>query len=351
VSKGEFNLIVEANKLRSVAEEVLKGLGEREENAKKVAEMLVRADARGISTHGVYLLNVMAMRVEGGQLRLPTDVRVISDRDATVLLDGGDGIGMVAAYEALNMAIDKARRYGIGMALIRNTNNVGCLGCYTEKAAENGMIAMMSSNAAPSMAPWGAAEKFLGTNPIAISIPGEDMNFTMDMATSVVARGKIREAQRKGASIPEGWALDAEGRPTTDPKEALEGTLMPIGGPKGSALAMAVDIICGLLAGSGYGNQLKSFHILEGPTRVGASLIVVDVSYFTDLFEFKKRMRDYFETVKSLKKAVGVEEIFIPGEIEFRREKESQERGIRIDDALASSINDLLAKLGSSLRI
>ncbi|KUK14265.1 MAG: Ldh family oxidoreductase [Synergistetes bacterium] len=342
---------VEVDKLILAVEEILVGLGETEANAKKIAEILVKADMRGISTHGVYLLNVIAMRVDGGQLRLPTEVEVLSEKDATVLIDGKDGIGMVAGYFALEKAIEKAKEYGIGISLIRNTNNVGCLGCYTEKAADNGMIAIMASNAAPAMAPWGAAEKFLGTNPIALSIPGDGMNFTMDMATSVVARGKIREAQRKGMKIPEGWALDAEGRPTTDPEAALKGTLMPIGGPKGSALAMAVDIICGLLAGSGYGNQLKSFHVLEGPTRVGASCIVIDVSRFIDLNEFKEKMKVYFATVKGLKKAHGVEEIFIPGEIEFRREKRSREEGVELDDKLASSINALLEKVGSSLRL
>ncbi|MDK2870880.1 MAG: hypothetical protein PWQ16_232 [bacterium] len=342
---------VEVDKLILAVEEILVGLGETEANAKKIAEILVKADMRGISTHGVYLLNVIAMRVDGGQLRLPTEVEVLSEKDATVLIDGKDGIGMVAGYFALEKAIEKAKEYGIGISLIRNTNNVGCLGCYTEKAADNGMIAIMASNAAPAMAPWGAAEKFLGTNPIALSIPGDGMNFTMDMATSVVARGKIREAQRKGMKIPEGWALDAEGRPTTDPEAALKGTLMPIGGPKGSALAMAVDIICGLLAGSGYGNQLKSFHVLEGPTRVGASCIVIDVSRFIDLNEFKEKMKVYFATVKGLKKAHGVEKIFIPGEIEFRREKRSREEGVELDDKLASSINALLEKVGSSLRL
>lgn len=342
---------VMVEKLKLVAEDILRRLGESGENARRIADVLVRADMRGVSTHGVYLLNVIAMRVEGGQLKLPTEVEVLSEKDATLLIDGKDGIGMVAASIALDRAIEKARKYGIGIALIRNTNNIGCLGCYTEKAAEQGMIALMTSNAAPSMAPWGAAEKFLGTNPIALSIPGDGMNFTMDMATSVVARGKIREAQRKGLKIPEGWALDAEGRPTTDPERALEGTLMPIGGPKGSALAMAVDIICGLLAGSGYGNQLKSFHILEGPTRVGASCIAIDISHFTDLSEFKKKVKGYFETVKGLKKASGIEEILIPGEIEFRREEKSRGEGVDIDEKLASSINSLLVKLGSDLRL
>ncbi|MGB9812125.1 MAG: Ldh family oxidoreductase [Thermovenabulum sp.] len=337
--------------LKNAAKEILVGLGETEENACKISEILVRADMRGVSTHGTYLLKVISMRVEGGQLKVPTTTKIISDKDATVIIDGMDGIGMVAGHLALKIAIEKAKKYGIGMALICNTNNVGCLGCYTQYAAERGMIAIMSCNAAPAMAPWGAAEKFLGTNPIAISIPAKKVNFTADMATSVVARGKIREALRKGINIPENWALDADGKPTTDPKKALEGTLMPIGGPKGSALAMAVDIISGVLSGSGFGNQLKSFHILEGPTRVGASCIMIDVAHFVDLESFKELMSNYFNTVKALKKAEGVEEILIPGEIEYRKEQKSIEEGIEIDDKLALSINELLQKVGSDLRL
>lgn len=337
--------------LKDAANEILVGLGENPENARIISEILVKADMRGISTHGTYLLNVISKRAEGGQISIPTEPEVILDKEAVAIVDGKDGIGMVAANMAMEIATKKAKHYGVGMVLIRNANNVGCLGCYTQRAAENGMIAVMSCNAAPAMAPWGAAEKFLGTNPIAISIPAKSVIFTADMATSVVARGKIREAFRNGKPIPDNWAIDSEGKPTTDPAKALEGSLMPIGGPKGSALAMAVDIISGVLAGSQFGNKLKSFHVLEGPTGVGASCIVIDISSFMDLESFKEMMNNYFLTVKNLKKAEGVEEIFIPGEIEFRKEKKSLEEGVEIDDNLAISLNQLLIKVGSKFRI
>ncbi|KYO68081.1 Ldh family oxidoreductase [Thermovenabulum gondwanense] len=337
--------------LKNVAQEILIGLGETKENAEVISEILVNADMRGVSTHGTYLLKVISMRVEGGQLKLPTLPKVISDKEATAVIDGMDGIGMVAGKMAVDIAVEKAKKYGVGMSLICNTNNVGCLGVYTQRAAKEGMIAIMSCNAAPAMAPWGAAEKFLGTNPIAISIPGKDTIFTSDMATSVVARGKIREASRKGIKIPDNWALDSEGRPTTDPEEALKGTLMPIGGPKGSSLAMAVDIISGILSGSGYGNQLKSFHVLEGPTRVGASAIMIDVSHFMELEKFKELVEGYFTAIKALKKAQGVEEILIPGEIEFRKEQKSLEDGIEIDDKLVITFDELLKKINSNIKL
>ena len=166
---------------------------------------------------------------------------------------------MVAGSMAIELAIEKAKQYGIGIVLIRNTNNVGSLACYTQKAAEQGMIAIMSCNSAPAMAPWGGAEKFMGTNPIAISIPADGVGFTADMATSVVARGKIRKAARNGIDIPDNWALDINGVLRQIQTKLLKARCYRWA-DQGSALAMAVDIISGLLAGSGYGPLLKSFH-------------------------------------------------------------------------------------------
>jgi LDH2 family malate/lactate/ureidoglycolate dehydrogenase len=342
---------VSADLLKKGAEEILKYLGETSENAVKIAEILVRADMRGVSTHGTYLLTVISMRVKGGQLKLPTLPRVISDSGATAVIDGMDGIGMVAGSMAIELAIEKAKQYGVGMVLIRNTNNLGSLACYTQKAAEQGMIAIMSCNAAPAMAPWGGAEKFMGTNPIAISIPADGVGFTADMATSVVARGKIRKAARNGIDIPDNWALDINGVPTTDPNKALKGTLLPMGGPKGSALAMAVDIISGLLAGSGYGPLLKSFQVLEGPPRVGASCIVIDVSRFMALGKFKELMAEYSNSIKSLKKAEGFSEILMPGEIKYRKEQNSLKDGIELDPQLISALDELLVQAGSNIRL
>lgn len=337
--------------LKKAAAEILDALGETPENAAEIAECLVKADMRGILTHGTYLLNVIAMRVKGGQLTLPTIPYVISDSGATALIDGMDGIGMVAGIAAMELAIRKAREYGIGIVLIRNTNNIGSLACYTQRAAEQGMIAFMSGNAAPAMAPWGGAEQFMGTNPLSIAIPADGPGFTADMATSVVARGKIRKAARNGKDIPDNWALDVSGVPTTDPNKALDGTLLPMGGPKGSALAMAIDMISGLLAGSGYGPNLKSFHTLEGPTGVGASCIAIDISHFMEIEVFKERMGGYADSVKTMEKAAGFEEILMPGEMEDRKEKESLECGIEMEPHQIADLDELLAKAGSAIRL
>lgn len=343
-------MIVSTEKLYQAAQIILTNLGESSENAAKVADVLLKADKRGVSTHGTYLLKVMEVRVKKGQLRLPTTIQVVSDSDATAILDGGNGIGMLAGLKALDIGVEKAREYGIGIVLVRNTNNLGSLACYTMLAAEKGMIAIMSCNAAPAMAPWGGAEQFMGTNPIGISIPADGPGFTADMATSIVARGKIREVLRQGYEIPEGWALNKEGVPTTKPEEAITGSLLPFGGAKGSALALAVDIISGMLSGAAYGPEIKSFHTLDGPTGVGASLIVIDVGRFMLLENFMILMEDYTNAIKSLKKAEGYNEILMPGEREKRIEKAS-ENGVSLDPVQLAALNKYLVQAGSKLQL
>ena len=325
--------------------EILKALGEAQ-RGRMVADCLIKADMRGVNTHGVYLLKTIANRVKEGILKLPTEPEIIINQDATAVVDGKNGLGPVAGHIAVKVCIEKARQFGIGMVLIRNTNNIGSLAYYTQLASEQNMIAFMSTNAAPSMAPWGGSEPFIGTNPIAISIPTpQGMCFTVDMASSVVARGKIRKALRQDTKIPDNWALDRNGVPTTDPNEALMGTLIPIGGPKGAAIALSVDIIAGILAGSSYGRMVKSFHTLEGPTGVGASYIAIDINHFMDFTRFQNLLREYINSVKNISKANGFIEIFLPGEIEYRKEQNSIKQGIELDAQTVENLTELMEKI------
>jgi LDH2 family malate/lactate/ureidoglycolate dehydrogenase len=344
--KLQYNLLLESTI------EILIACGESTQNAVIVAGNLIKADVRGITTHGTYLLTPIWERVKARQLVLPTQAKIISDTGATAMVDGGDGLGAVACTLALNAAVEKAREFGIASVLVRNTNNIGALACYTEAAAKEGMIALMGCNAAPAMAPWGGAEAFLGTNPFAIGIyTGRDMVFSADMASSVVARGKIRKAARNGESIPDNWATDSEGNFTTDPNAALKGALLPMGGPKGSAIALAVDIMSGMLSGAQYAPDLKSFHTPEGATGVGASLIVMDISRFMDLKLFQNHMEEYMVHVKGMKKAKGFNEIFMPGEIEYNKEQRSYKEGIEIDEKAVAAIDSLLKVIGSDKRL
>lgn len=338
--------------LLEAARAILVRVGETEENAAIAADSLVRADMRGVSTHGINLLRLVAQRVDVGMLDLPTRVTAVSDFGASAVLDGNNGLGPVAAYKALELCGSKARQFGVAMVGLRNTNNIGALGCITGEAARTGLISIITTNGNPSVAPFGAAEPFFGTNPISIAIPrGKLEPLVLDMSSSTVARGKIRLASLSGQEIPLGWAIDAEGNQTTDPKKALKGCLLPLGGPKGSGLAMMIDILSGLLCGSAYGDKLKSFHELNGPTGVGASFICVDVSRFIEMESFEQSVTEYAKRIKGLKKQPGFDEILLPGEFETKKERESETSGIDVPDAVLTEIDEISGRLGCAIRL
>ncbi len=343
---------VSGEKLKLITTSLLKALGAEEREARLVADVLVQADMRGIHTHGCAFLPLIAERKTHGMLNIPTRTKRLADDEAITLIDGNNGLGQVAAAEAMQICMTKAEKYGIAMTLIRNTNNIGFLGYYSLMATEEGMIGICMTNAASSIAPWGGADPFFGTNPLSIAAPiANGPSLVLDMSSSLVARGKIRRADRLNESIPEGWALDANGNPTTDPAEALKGTLIPIAGPKGYGLALFIDLLCGLLSGSKYGRDLLTFHKPLGPTGVGATLMAIDISRFMQRERFENLAFEHAEAIRNSKKAKGVGRIYLPGEIEAENEKLSRSKGIEVDSQVAEKINLLLKEKGLSIRI
>jgi LDH2 family malate/lactate/ureidoglycolate dehydrogenase len=341
------------DRLREMTVQIVKGLGASHEEAALVAESLVKADMRGTDTHGVAYLKMLADRVDVQMINLPTPLKVIKEDTATGLIDGGNGLGQVAAHRAMTMSIDKARRCGVGCCLVRNTNNIGFLGFYTMMAAEKGMVGITMTNAAAAMSPWGGVEAFFGTNPLSIAVPGgsKETAIVLDMSSSLVARGKIRQAHKLKENIPLGWAFDKTGAPTTDPAAALKGTLAPMGGPKGYGLALMIDVLAGMLPGSKYGTEVKTFHQPEGPTGVGACCIAIDVERFMPVEAFKGLVRSYAESIRGSKKAKGVSRIYLPGEIESEKEKTSSREGIEINSDTVKNVNQILEKIKSPLRL
>jgi LDH2 family malate/lactate/ureidoglycolate dehydrogenase len=343
---------VQPNRLKEVAIHILKGLNATDEEAALVAEILVQADMRGTDTHGVHLLTLLPDRVEAGMIQIPTNLKVIKEGETTTLIDGGNGLGQLAVHRAMMINIQKAKKFGLGCSLVRNTNNIGSLISYTLMAAQEGMIGIVMSNAAAAMSPWGGTEAFFGTNPISIAVPGgAEGSVALDMSSSVVARGKIRLAERTKEPIPLGWALDETGAPTTDPTAAMKGTLVPIGGPKGYGLALIVDILAGMLSGSKYGQDIKTFHQLVGPTGVGVFSLAIDIERFMPHQQFNELIQAYLASIKGSKKAKGVSRIYIPGERKFEKEKQSLREGIEISPGLAKNLNQLLEKVKSPLRL
>lgn len=343
---------VSADHLRAVSLAVLSSLGVDPAEAATVADNLVMAERRGIATHGVNFLVPLADRISRGLVAVPTKVATVSDADAVAHLDGGNGLGQTAATAAMRLAIEKARRLGIGLVLVRNTNHIGLLAWYTLMAAEAGMVGFAACNGAASMAPTGGAEAFFGTNPFSVAAPGPAGDpIVLDMSTSIVARGKIRRAERLKEKIPLGWALDPAGNPTDDPAAAMKGTLLPIGGPKGYGLAFFVDLVSGLLAGSRYGREVKTFHQPEGPTGVGVTVLALDVARFMPPDAFRALVAKHADEIRGSRRTAGVARIWLPGEIEAERERASAAKGIEVDAPVAESIDKLLAKAGLAIRV
>jgi LDH2 family malate/lactate/ureidoglycolate dehydrogenase len=342
---------VARDRLKAAITEVLQGIGANEDEAPVVAESLVRAEMRGTDTHGLPYLKLLVERAEARMVALPTRVTTLRDEGATALLDGGNGIGQFAGWTAMALSVRKARQLGIGLTLIRNTNNLGFLAFYTMQAAEQGLVGVAMSNANASVSPWGGAEALFGTNPLSIAVPGDGEPLALDMSSSVVARGKIRRAHRLGEKIPLGWALDECGAPTDDPAAALKGTLLPIGGPKGYGLALMVDVLAGMLSGGAFGRDVKSFHELAGPTGVGALMLAIEVQRFMPLATFRTLMRGYLAAIRDSRKARGADRIYVPGEIESEKEQASRKRGIELTGAAVEMMNQLLEKLQSPVRL
>jgi len=344
---------IQATRLKEMATHILKGLNASDEEAALAAESLVLADMRGTDTHGVHLLTVLSGRVDAGMVQIPTNLTILKEENTTAVIDGGNGLGQTAVHRAMTMGIEKAKDFGVACILVRNTNNIGILSFYSLMAAPKGMIGIVVSNAAPSMSPWGGVEALLGTNPLSIAFPGggELPAVALDMSSTVVARGKIRRAERLKESIPQEWAFDETGVSTTDASKALKGTLAPIGGPKGYGLALMIDVLSGLLSGSKYGPQVETFHQLLGPTGVGVFTLSIDIERFMPSLQFNQLIRAYLESIKNSKRAKGISRIYLPGEIEYEKEKESLKDGIEISEELAKGLNRLLEKVGSPLRL
>ena len=339
--------------LRKAISDVLLALDASEKEASLVADVLIEADLRGIPTHGCAFIPLIAERYANKVINIPTKLDFVNDDGAITHIEGNNGFGQVAAAEAMQQCIDKAKQNGIGFSLVRNTNHIGFLCYYPLMAVAEGMVGISMTNAAPAMAPFGGAEAFFGTNPLSIASPvAKGHPFVLDMSTSVVARGKIRRAQRENQSIGDGWALDADGLPTNDPNAALAGTVLPIAGPKGYGLSLFIDLLSGLLSGSKYGKDLLTFHKPLGPTGVGATFIAIDIKRFMPLEQFNTLAHDYAESIRNMKKAKGVEQIYLPGEIEAIRAESSRKEGlVEVDDQIIDKINLILKEKGLSLHL
>ncbi len=338
---------VAAADLAQACRRILEKAGVPHDQAACIADVIVEADLRGIESHGILRLPAYIHRVRTGTMSANTEVRKVQERGACVLLDAQHGFGQVAGVRAMGEAIDRARQYGVGFVAVRNAGHFGVAAYYAMLALPHKMIGMVTANAAPSMAAWGGAAPVLGTNPICIAIPtGTEVDIVLDMASSVVARGKIRLAASKGDPIPLGWALDEQGLPTTDPSAAMKGTLVPIGGPKGYGLALAVDILSGVLTGSAFGPRVPSVHDTETKVSAGFTVQALDISAFADPRDFERDIQALIADIRNSPRAPTCDRIYLPGEIEWRTKQERLREGIPLPNNLLAELARLADELG-----
>lgn len=333
--------IVSAQELKEIAVKILTIVGVPEGDATLIADHLVEADLQGRNSHGVFRLPAIVRGIKKKAISPRAQVEPIQETAAMALLDAKQGIGQVVSMKAMLLAMEKARHSGIGIVSVRGASHIGFLGYYTEYAAKQGMIGIALTNNEPATAPTGGAEPIHGTNPISIAFPTREEPIVVDMATSVVARGKILLSLQKGQKIPKGWAVDSEGRDTEDPAAALAGSLLPIGGPKGYCLAFAFDILTGALAGASVGVDVKGTVHTEEVCTKGDLFIAIEPQMFCGFESFLDRVERLKEQIKGCKRAPGVSQIYLPGQPEkMTRLKRSQE-GIPVNERLWKELVEL----------
>lgn len=340
-STSSARLYASAADAEAFARRLLQAQGVPERDAATAARCLVEADLRGVDTHGLMRLPVYLDRLRRGLVDPAPKLAVERRTPVVGALDGQNGLGFVVGTHAMRDAVEAARVYGIGIVLVRRSTHFGMAASYVLQAIEAGMMSMVFSNASRAMPPWGGREALLGTSPFAAGAPGGTLPpFVLDMAPSVAARGKIRRAERRGETISLGLALDKDGRPTTDPTAALAGVVLPIGGPKGSGLAMMMDIFAGVLTGAAFagdvGDQQK---VLDRPQNVGHLFLALKPDVFVSEADFRQRMDTLVTRVRGVPLAEGFDEILLPGEIEARETVRRQRSGIPYAPAEVSALD------------
>jgi LDH2 family malate/lactate/ureidoglycolate dehydrogenase len=343
VSSANDKDLIQADSLRSFCEKIFISCGMAPEDAFIVADGLVQSNLRGVDSHGVTRVGIYAKRLKMGLVNPRPEVKIVRESAATLLVDGDNGMGQVVGVRALALGLEKVEQSGGVYVGVRRSNHYGAGAYYVQRAVARDVVAFAYSNAPPTMAPWGGVAPYVGTNPYAFGVPaGGHPPIILDMATSIVARGKIILAAERGESIPEGWAIDKHGNQTTDAQEALQGSVLPFGGPKGYALSLMIDIMAGALTGAGFGPRVKSLYDnFEEPQDVGAFFQLIDIGQFADPAAFKANIDRMIEEIKSSRRAPGTEEIFLPGEIEFRMEQQRLASGIPIDATTVAELREL----------
>jgi len=347
-----MNLIIEAKILKTLSHQIFSSRGVGRIDCERTVDVLIEANLRGHDSHGVIRIPKWVKGLEAKAINPAPKVKVVRQTQATALLDGDAGLGPVVAIKACDLSIDKAKKHGVGVISTRKASHIGMLGYFTEHLARHNLIGICMTNSESGMAPFGSVEKVLGTNPLSIAVPSRDLPLILDMSTSVVARGKIVLALEKREKIPEGWAVNKRGQPTTDPQEALAGALLPLGGAKGSGLAIMVDILTGALAGESVGKNVRGTYDMQAKGTKGDLFMAINPSLLTDFEQFLDSVENLITQIREAKIAPGAEQILLPGELEYLTKKKRLAEGIPIDEKLFNTLTVLAgnATLSSTIK-
>jgi LDH2 family malate/lactate/ureidoglycolate dehydrogenase len=309
---------------------------------------MAESDARGGDAHGVFRLLQYVKQIEGGTVNPRPNIQVVNGRPGSALVDGDNALGHLVMKRATDLAIDKARQCGVAWVGTRRSNHAGPAQLYPRMAAAQNMIGMYfcvgNANLLP---PWGGTEVLLSTNPISISVPGlRHPTITLDMATTNTAFGKIRLKAQRGESMPEGWMIDREGKPLTDPKRASEGFLVPIGGPKGYGLALMIGLLAGTLNGAAFGRDVVDYTVdSKTPSNTGQTIVAVNIAAFSDIASFKADVDEVWDVMKSSPTLPGVDEVRLPGEHSEEVYRERMANGVPLNEGQRKILNELAGRL------
>ncbi|WP_433632602.1 Ldh family oxidoreductase [Halomicrococcus sp. NG-SE-24] len=338
----EHAVCINPNRLQTFTSDLFEEVGLSAEHADTVAETLVDANLRGIDTHGVVRLEPYVERLEEGGIATNPDPSVShSGGTGAAIVDGDDGPGQVATLRAMEEAIDRASDAGSAFVGVRNSNHFGTASYYTNYAAERGYVGIAMTHAGPNVTPFGGADPYFGTNPISFGLPnGDDFPITLDMATSVTAKGDVILAEEEGEDIPSEWAIDTDGNPTTDPAEFH--ALRPMAGPKGYGLAFVVDAFCGVLMDTVFGDDVPTmYHDTTSPQNLGHFVGAIDVQAFTSIGEFATRMQQMVTELKKLRTAEDFDEVLVPGEPEAKTKAKRLDEGVPLGEGVWDTLQSL----------
>jgi LDH2 family malate/lactate/ureidoglycolate dehydrogenase len=327
---------------------VYRSAGVPEGDARLVADSLVQADLWGHQSHGVLRASWYLARLKSGVMSAQTRPQLVVDSGAVAVIEGNEGIGQVLTAHAAREAIRRAKVHGIAAVAVRNSNHFGTCMYYTRMGADAGCVMLLTTNGGPAMAPWGGNKKIVGTNPWSVAAPaGRYPPLLMDMANTAVARGKIYLARQRHERIPEGWAIDVAGRPTTDPQAAIDGIILPMAGHKGYAIAVAMDMLSGVLSASSFLSAVHGPYETQSRSGAGHFIIAMSIEAFQPLADFNSRMERFIQELKSVPRAKDVDEVFYPGEIEARNDARNRKQGLALPaDTLAD-----LAKIAKQMKL